>query len=293
MINKKTNNKGIALSTLILIVLIIAIILVLAIFAVKILSPEDNKVKEDDESITYVGKEDKSNINNNSNVNTNTISSDNVCSAIKLNIGNKEKITGGELLTINDYKILIPGELIQIGYDITTENNALKIKSNDNSYECVLVQLSDNYIMPTEEEISALYDTPEYKELEDEDYNFDDETFDLHIEKEEQISTSYFKSLGYTAQNSPDYVLTSKELDSIVGKYYLEGESISSGSNGLFPGYEYYRYYDWGKTTLYTIPKYYKDSIFGENTSEFSVFLYLFEYYNSSNVNFNVDLWRF
>ncbi len=295
MINKKANSNGISLISLILIILIIVIILVLVIFTVKVLFPSKNTVEEY-ENVDYVSKENKTSIDNNSNVNkanTNTVSGDNSGSTIKLNIGNKEKITGGELLTINDYKINIPSELVQIGYNITTEDNSLRIKSEDNSYECVLVQLSDNYIMPTEEEIDALYETPEYKQLEDEDYNLDDESFDLHLEKEEQISTNYYKSLGYTAQNSPNYVLTSKELDSIIGKYYLEGESKGSGSNGLFPGYQYYNYYDWGKTTLYTIPKYYNDSTFGENTSEFSICLYLFEYYDSSNVNFNVDLWRF
>ena len=240
MINKKTNSNGIALISLFFIILIVVIIIVLAIFTVKVLFPDKNTVEEY-ENIDYVSKENKTNIDNNSNVNkanANKISSDNSGSTIKLNIGNKEKITGGELLEINDYKINIPSELVQIGYNITTEDNSLRIKSEDDSYECVLVQLSDNYVMPTEEEINALYDSPEYKQLEDEDYNLDDESFDLHLEKEDQLSTNYYKSLGYTAQNSPNYVLTSKELDSIIGKYYLEGESKGNGRNGLFPGYE-------------------------------------------------------
>lgn len=158
MINKRTNdsnNRGIPLVLLILIILIIVIILALGIFAVKVLYPNKNTSKEN-ESMTSVSKENKSNINNNNNgsnnvnkPNTSTISSDKSSSTIKLNVGDKEEITGAELLTINDYQIIIPSELVQIGYDITTEDDALRIKSKDNSYECVLVQLSDNYIMPT------------------------------------------------------------------------------------------------------------------------------------------------
>lgn len=209
-------------------------------------------------------------------------------SPIPLNVGEIKSVTGGELISINDYKILIPMELVQIGYDIINQNNVLQIKAKNNSYECIILQLSDNYNMPTEKEIDAFYQLPEYKELYEGEYNSSE-----YSKEYDKLKTEYYKSLGYTAKNSPDYVLTKEEKENIIGKYILDGEIISSYSNGLFPGYETCHVYDWGKTTLFTIPKYYNDSRFGENFSEFSLCMYMFQYYNVENINFDIDLWQF
>ena len=83
MINKKANSNGIALISLFLIVLIVVIIIVLVIFTVKVLFPDKNTVEEY-ESVDYVSKENKTDINNNVNkANSNKVSSDNSCSELK------------------------------------------------------------------------------------------------------------------------------------------------------------------------------------------------------------------
>jgi len=214
---------------------------------------------------------------------------------IKLNIKGKENLeSGGEFLYINDYKISIPKELTQIGYEVVQRDDVLGIRAKDSSYQCILMQLSDNYVMPTEEEINRFYETEEYKAWDKEKYDYDDEAAEeAHYDKYNKISTDYYKSLGYTVKNCPNYTLTNEEEQKLIGKYILEGEQKSSATSGLFPGYMTFTSYDWGATKFYTIPKYYNDSQFGENTSNLSICLYFFEYYDREKVKFNVDLWRY
>lgn len=220
-------------------------------------------------------------------------SSNNNINLVNLSIGNTKNITGGQLLDINDYKLLIPETLVKKGYTTNIKDNILTIKSKDDSYKCVMLQLSDNYIMPTEEEIEALYETEEYKKWDKEDYNYNNKTEkDLHWEKYDEIYCNYYKKLGYTAQNSPDYVLTDKEMLELFKEYILDGEKESSGSNDLFPGKETYSEYKWGRATLYTIPKHYKYETFGEKTSDFSACIYIIEYYDTvAAEDINVELW--
>ena len=112
------------------------------------------------------------------------MSVDSNTSLIPLNIIRIEKIDGGELLYINDYKLIIEKELVEKGYSTSIENNILTINSKDNSYKCIILQLSDNYIMPTEEEIEAFYETDEYKKWDNEEYDYKDKnSLDLHMEK--------------------------------------------------------------------------------------------------------------
>lgn len=212
-------------------------------------------------------------------------------SLIPLNLGITEDVSGGEFIYVNDYKLTVNQELIDKGYNLDITDNVLTITSNDNTYKCIMIQISDNYVMPTEQEIDAFYQLDEYIEWDNEEYDYDDETaYDLHWEKYDKIYTDYYKSLGYTAKNCPDFVLTEEEENEIIGKYLLEGESKSSGSNGMFPGYQHYKYYDWGRMTRYTIPKYYYDETFGEDTSEFSACIYFFEYYDENERSY-IDLW--
>lgn len=186
-----------------------------------------------------------------------------------------EKRVQEDVMYINDYEIEISNELVEKGYTTNIKNDILTITAKDNSYQCVIFQLSDNYVMPTEEEVDAFYETAEYKAWDAEEYDYEDEaSSDLYWDKYDEISRNYYESLGYTAETSPDYVLSDEEM---FGKYNVVEESTSSYRNGLFPGDKYCESYDWGCTTLYTIPKYYKDSYFGEDTSDFSVCLYMIE----------------
>ncbi|MCI9366120.1 MAG: hypothetical protein HFJ54_06215 [Clostridia bacterium] len=166
------------------------------------------------------------------------------------------------------------------------------IKANDNSYQCIMVQLSDDYVIPKEEEINAFYETEEYKSWDNEIYDTNNkEAEKAYFDRYSKISSDYYKSLGYTTNNCPDYTLTNEEKQRVIGKYILDGKELNSATNALFPGYKTFTAYDWGATKLYTIPKYYKDSESGEMTSNLSICLYFFEYYNRDNIRFNVDLW--
>jgi len=203
-----------------------------------------------------------------------------------------EKKVEQDIIYINNYKLAVNNELVEKGYTMNIKNDILTITSKDNLYQFVMFQLSDNYVMPTEEEIDAFYETAEYKAWDAQDYDYEDEVAtELYWDKYDEISTKYYKSLGYTAETSPDYVLT---LEEMLGKYNVEEDSISSYSNGLFPGYQLCESYDWGRTTFYTIPKYYNDSYFGEYTSDISVCLYMIECSDESTDGLGwVDLDRF
>lgn len=48
---------------------------------------------------------------------------------IKPNIKGKESIQGGELVYINDYKIIIPSELSKIGYEVAQNDEVVRNKS--------------------------------------------------------------------------------------------------------------------------------------------------------------------
>ena len=57
------------------------------------------------------------------------VDNNNTLSPIKLNVKEKETIDGGELLNINDYKIVIPNELVQIGYELIQREDVIRNKS--------------------------------------------------------------------------------------------------------------------------------------------------------------------
>ena len=206
-------------------------------------------------------------------------------SFIPLNIGEEENIMGGKLLHINDYELLIPKKLIDVGYSINIEDTKLVIKSNDEKYKCILIQLTNNYIEPTDEEQEKLYETSEYKAWYNEDYDIDDDASrEKYYEKGDIISCNYYKSLGYTVKNSPDYTLTTKEFNSLIGEFLLD-ENAEPNSAWKFE-YERHKSYDWGKTSMYAIPK-------GEK--KFSGFFCIFEYfdYNDPLTMYDIELWTF
>lgn len=85
------------------------------------------------------------------------------------------------------------------------------------------MQLSDNYTMPSEEEINRFHETEEYKAWDNENYDVDnDEAVKAYMERYNKISSDYYKSLGYTVKNSPDYTLTNEEKQNLYGKYIME-----------------------------------------------------------------------
>lgn len=283
----KNKEQGLALISLIIITLLIvlAIVEILLILYTKEIK---NNAKDTADINMEISDVIVSNLSNKNNTILNE-KANNIINPIKLNLKNKERTsTGTEILYINDYNIFVPESLVDIGYDITEKENTLIFSTKDGSYKCVLLQLSDTYVMPTEEEINNFYETKEYKDWKEEDYDIDDEiSTNLHYDNYEKIASEYYKNLGYIAQNCPDYVLTSDELENITDKYLIDKNSRTVGYNNVFPGYEKYTYYDWGKTRFYTIPKYYKDSEFGEKTSDISIALYMFEYYNTSDFSIN------
>jgi len=143
--------------------------------------------------------------------------------------------------------------------------------------------------MPNEDELDNFYDSDEIKQL-DEKYYDDIITSDEYDKQYENLQIEYFKKLGYKPNNSPNYVLPSIELEMLRSNYILSDEEISSGRNGIFPGDEYYTYYDWGYHKIYAIPKL-EESSFGKYESDFSAYIETFEYYDDSVVNYNIDLW--
>ncbi|HPE15298.1 MAG TPA: hypothetical protein PLT65_05740 [Bacilli bacterium] len=265
-------------------ILTVAIIIIIILSAVYLIyNSMNNGTKENNNNNT------NNNSNNNNNNNNNSNSSD--VSLIPLKQGKTEKITNAELVYINDYKLSIPSELIAIGYTISIDNDVLTITAKDNSYKFVMLQLTDNYIQIKEEDSDSFFDTDEYEKWEEklDEVAFMSEEYDKLFDELELLKSVYYKNLGYTFKNTPD--LDMNELNSIVGKYLLDGESSSSSSNGLFPGQEYYQYFTWGKRVRYAIPKYQNDSFFGEDTSDFSAYLETFHYYDPSTVRFEIDLW--
>ena len=256
----------------IFLVLIIVICIIILLFKSQ-KTPKQNYFKEENNNSSLVKNEENDN-----------------GSLIKLDIKENKKIQGGELLYINDYKLLIKDELVKKGYSTSVDNNILTINANDNSYKCIMIQLSDLYIMPTETEKDAFLESEEYKNWDKECDNYTGEEFDLHLEKLDDIQCEYFKNLGYTEQNSIDYVLTEEERLQKIEQYLLDTEKISSGVNGMFPGNMYYIYYSWGKVRLYTIPKEYESKTFGKDISDFSASIYFIEYGDTKTMNY-IDLW--
>lgn len=302
--NKNKRQNGITLLGLLIIIMAILLVITVTALIICINSKNgatenianydiNNKIENKLNNNVFNETKSQNNINNQANVteiatthNSNEKSS-NVIKPIKLNVTDKETMMGGgEILHINDYEIIVPDSFVKAGYEIVEDGDTLNIKVNDGSYECILIQLSDSYVMPTEEEIDGFYETEEYKMWDEADVDYDDEeALELHYDKYDEISTKYYKSLGYTPQDCPDYTLTSEELEPLIGKYLIDRNDHSSGNNNLFPGYYSYRNYDWGRMKLYTIPKYYHDSDFGEDTSDFSICLYMFEYYDTNDMS--------
>ena len=109
---------------------------------------------------------------------------------IPLKIGGVEKIENAELLKINDYEIVLSKRLNVDGYDMEVKNNKLTITSKDKKYKMTLFQLTDNYISPTDEEVDAYYETPEYKAWDEEMLPSSEEEEKLHYAKGDAIKSA-------------------------------------------------------------------------------------------------------
>lgn len=237
----------------------------------------------------YNGREKPPSLNNppaenkqdNNEVNQNTIS------LVPLKQGKTEKIEQAELLPINNYKLIIPSGLVNIGYNLVIDNNVLTITAQDNSQKFILLQLTDNYIEISEADIDKYHESTEYQNWEKDYYNSDNADNETLLQKKDELQLSYYRSIGYTVRNTPD--MDWDKLSQVVGKYILAGESHSAGYNGLFPGYEAYINYDWGRRIRYAIPK--VDPNDSTKIANFSVYLETFHYYDNDLDQAEIDLW--
>lgn len=209
---------------------------------------------------------------------------------ISLKIGKIRDIDGGQLMEVNDYEIVIPDELVKIGYMTDVKDNVLTIISKDNKYKFVMYQLTDNYKLPTESELEQFEKTEEAKKLEK---RYDDDEIDFleYYDQYEILQREYLNKLGYTKKDSPDYIMTEEELEQFRKGYILDGEDFSSGCSGIFPGDKCYQSYSWGKHVIYSIPKVEITEMFGKKESDFAAYIETFEYYDESSIGYDVELW--
>lgn len=247
-------------------------------------------IKNKEGNKTESNTQDETSNNINDNVKPDELGQENDIGPINLKIGKTTDITGGRLVEINDYEIVIPDKLVKIGYTINVENNILTIKSNDNNYKFIMYQLTDNYKAPAENELEKFDETEDVKKLEKQ-YDNDEIDFLEYLDRYDKLQLEYLKKIGYTAKDSPDYILTEEELAKISAPYMKDGESTSSGCSGLFPGDKCYAHYSWGKNTTYSIPKVEITETFGKNESDFAAYIEIFEYYDENIVDYDIELW--
>lgn len=98
------------------------------------------------------------------------------------------------------------------------------------------MQLSDNYVMPTEEEIEKFYETEEYKAWDNENYDSNDKAAEqAYFDKYSKISSDYYKKLGYTTKNSPNYTMTNEEKQKLYGQYIKERRRNKYSNKCIIP----------------------------------------------------------